>query len=137
VAPKLSLRSEDDGLGEDQPSVGVGAAAGGVVRQGLDLADHRRTPTRCAWSTPGGTCRSPVLLIAQRTDMSASSPSTDLTPGVVVFLAAVTGLLAAVAYWATVRALPRLMRRPGLRTRRHRYRIWGQGTGVLTVPAAI
>jgi hypothetical protein len=58
-----------------------------------------------------------VLLIAQRTDMSAPSPSTDLTPGVVVFLAAVTGLPAAVAYWATVRALPsRLMRRPGLRT---------------------
>ena len=63
----------------------------------------------------------PVVGFAQQTDLSAPSPPTDTTAGVIVFLAFLAAAPAAVAYWAIVKALPsRLERRPGLRPRRHR-----------------
>jgi hypothetical protein len=81
----------------------------------------------------------PVVVTAAQVDMSAPSPPTDLTPGLVVFLAALTGAPVAVAYWAVVTAaLPsRLDRRPGLRTRRYRYRAWSYVVAGLTIVALV
>lgn len=85
-----------------------------------------------------GAAAIPWFVVAQLIDMSAPSPPTDLGPLVVIFLAALATVPAAAAYWAIVKALPaRVIRRPGLRARRHHYRAWSHVTAGLTVATVI
>jgi hypothetical protein len=80
----------------------------------------------------------PVVLVLQGLDPSASSPPTDLLPIVVPSLGAVGTVAGGVLAWLVAMALPaRLVRRPGLRPRRHRYRVWSDVVIVAAVGATV
>jgi hypothetical protein len=80
----------------------------------------------------------PVLVVWRTGGFEGPSPPTDLMPIVVVFACVLAMVIAAFLSWRVARALPAtLLRHPGLRRRRHRYRLWSVVVGVLTLPAVV
>lgn len=80
----------------------------------------------------------PVVAVARAVDVSRPSPSTDLLPITLWAFASGAAVVGAVLAWSLAIALPsRLSRRPGLRPRRHRYRVWSYVAIALTVAGVI